>query len=184
MGHSIIEKILARAGERESVRPGDIVEARVDLALANDITAPIAIREFEEAGFEKVFDAGKVALVPDHFTPNKDIKAAQQSKLLREFAVRHHLEKYVEVGRVGIEHVILPEFGWVAPGDVVIGLPSTGLHTNGYSLARKVIFAKAGLRPNDRLPGANRTVADALLAIHRSYLKPVTAVMKSPSGSM
>jgi len=129
MGHSIIEKILARAGERESVRPGDIVEARVDLALANDITAPIAIREFEEAGFEKVFDAGKVALVPDHFTPNKDIKAAQQSKLLREFAVRHQLEKYVEVGRMGIEHVILPEFGWVAPGDVVIGADS---HTCTY----------------------------------------------------
>jgi len=129
MGGTIIEKILARAGERESVGPGDIVEAKVDLALANDITAPLAIAEFEKAGFERVFDRTRVALVPDHFTPNKDIKAAEQSKLVREFAGRHGIEKYVEVGRMGIEHVILPEFGWVAPGDVVVGADS---HTCTY----------------------------------------------------
>jgi 3-isopropylmalate/(R)-2-methylmalate dehydratase large subunit len=129
MGNTIIEKILARAGGREAVRPGDIVEAQVDLALANDITAPLAIAEFEKAGFERVFDPSKIALVPDHFAPNKDIKAAAQSKLMREFAARHGIEKHVEVGRMGIEHVILPEFGWVAPGDVVVGADS---HTCTY----------------------------------------------------
>jgi len=129
MGHTITEKILARAGGRESVSPGDIVEAQVDLALANDITAPLAIDEFEKAGFERVFDPTKVALVPDHFAPNKDIKTAGQTKQMREFARRHGIEKHVEVGRMGIEHVILPEFGWVAPGDVVIGADS---HTCTY----------------------------------------------------
>jgi 3-isopropylmalate/(R)-2-methylmalate dehydratase large subunit len=129
MGHTITEKILARASGRESVRPGDIVEAQVDLALANDITAPIAIAEFEKAGFDRVFDPAKVALVPDHFAPNKDIKTAGQVKLIREFARAYGIEKYVEVGRMGIEHVILPEFGWVAPGDVVIGADS---HTCTY----------------------------------------------------
>jgi len=88
MGHTIVEKILARAAGREAVSPGDIVEAKVDLALANDVTAPIAIAEFEKAGFSHVFDPAKIALVPDHFTPNKDIKAAAQSKLMREFARR------------------------------------------------------------------------------------------------
>ncbi len=129
MGHTIVEKILARAAGRDEVAPGDIVEARVDLALANDVTAPIGIAEFEKAGFERVFDPAKVVLVPDHFTPNKDIKAAGQAKLMREFARRQRLEHYWEVGRVGIEHVLLPEQGLVAPGDVVIGADS---HTCTY----------------------------------------------------
>ena len=109
--------------------PGDIIEAKVDLALANDITAPIAIAEFEKAGFTKVFDPARIALVPDHFTPNKDIKAAAQSKIMREFAREHGIEHYCEVGRVGIEHVLLPDQGLVAPGDVVIGADS---HTCTY----------------------------------------------------
>jgi 3-isopropylmalate/(R)-2-methylmalate dehydratase large subunit len=129
MGHTIVEKILARAAGRDAVSPGDIVEARVDLALANDVTAPIGIAEFEKAGFTKVFDATKIALVPDHFTPNKDIKAAAQAKLIREFAKRHQIKNYWEVGRVGIEHVLLPEQGLVAPGDVIIGADS---HTCTY----------------------------------------------------
>jgi len=129
MGSTIIEKILARAGERAAVKPGEIVEAKVDLALANDITAPIGIAEFEKAGFERVFDPAKVVLVPDHFTPNKDIKAAAQSKILRDFARRHGLEHYWEVGRVGIEHVLLPEQGLVSPGDVIVGADS---HTCTY----------------------------------------------------
>ena len=128
MGHTIVEKILARAGGRAEVSPGDIVEARVDLALANDVTGPLAIDEFEKAGFTKVFDPAKIALVPDHFTPNKDIKAASQNKRMREFA-RRHGTAYWEVGRVGIEHVLLPELGLVAPGDVVIGADS---HTCTY----------------------------------------------------
>ncbi len=129
MGHTIVEKILARAAGRDAVSPGDIVEARVDLALANDVTAPIGIAEFEKAGFTKVFDPTKIALVPDHFTPNKDIKAAAQAKLIREFAKRHGIKNYWEVGRVGMEHVLLPEQGLVAPGDVVIGADS---HTCTY----------------------------------------------------
>jgi 3-isopropylmalate/(R)-2-methylmalate dehydratase large subunit len=128
MGHTIVEKILARAGGRDQVSPGDIVEAKVDLALANDVTGPLAIAEFQKAGFTKVFDPARIALVPDHFTPNKDIKAASQNKLMREFARRHAIA-YWEVGRVGIEHVLLPEQGLVAPGDVVIGADS---HTCTY----------------------------------------------------
>src|SRR5450756_2314520 len=107
MGSTITEKILARAAGRDEVHAGDIIEAKVDLALANDITAPLAIAEFEKAGFTKVFDPARIALVPDHFTPNKDIKAAGQSKKMREFARKHEIVNYFEVGRVGIEHVLL-----------------------------------------------------------------------------
>ncbi len=129
MGSTITEKILARAAGRDEVHAGDIIEAKIDLALANDITAPLAIAEFEKAGFDKVFDPARIALVPDHFTPNKDIKAAGQSKKMREFARRHEIVNYFEVGRVGIEHVLLPDTGMVAPGDVVIGADS---HTCTY----------------------------------------------------
>ncbi len=129
MGSTITEKILARAAGAGEVHAGDIIEAKVDLALANDITAPLAIAEFEKAGFTKVWDPARIALVPDHFTPNKDIKAAAQSKLMREFARRHEIVNYFEVGRVGIEHVLLPDTGMVAPGDVVIGADS---HTCTY----------------------------------------------------
>jgi 3-isopropylmalate/(R)-2-methylmalate dehydratase large subunit len=129
MGSTITEKILARAAGREEVRAGDIIEARIDLALANDITAPLAIAEFEKAGFTKVWDPARIALVPDHFTPNKDIKAAGQAKMMREFARKHEIVNYFEIGRVGIEHVLLPDTGMVAPGDVVIGADS---HTCTY----------------------------------------------------
>lgn len=129
MGSTLTEKILARAAGRDEVHAGDIIEAQVDLALGNDITAPLAIAEFEKAGFTKVFDPARIALVPDHFTPNKDIKAAGQSKKLREFARKHEIVNYFEVGRVGIEHVLLPDTGMVAPGDVVVGADS---HTCTY----------------------------------------------------
>ena len=129
MGQTITEKILARAAGRDEARAGDIVEARVDLAMANDITAPLAIAEFENAGFDKVFDPARIALVPDHFTPNKDIKTAGQVKKVREFARKHGVAHFFETGRVGIEHVILPDMGMVAPGDVVVGADS---HTCTY----------------------------------------------------
>jgi 3-isopropylmalate/(R)-2-methylmalate dehydratase large subunit len=129
MGQTITEKILARAAGEDEVRAGDIVEAKVDLALANDITAPLAIAEFENAGFDTVFDPARIALVPDHFTPNKDIKTAGQVKKVREFARRHGVAHFFETGRVGIEHVILPDMGLVAPGDVVVGADS---HTCTY----------------------------------------------------
>jgi len=129
MGSTITEKILARAAGRDEVAAGDIIEAKVDMVLANDITAPLGIAEFEKAGFTKVFDPAKIALVPDHFTPNKDIKAAGQAKIMREFARKHGIVNYFEVGRVGIEHVLLPDLGMIAPGDVVIGADS---HTCTY----------------------------------------------------
>ena len=118
----------ARRGARRG-HAGDIIEAKIDLALANDITAPLAIAEFEKAGFTKVWDPARIALVPDHFAPNKDIKAAGQAAKMREFARKHEIVNYFEVGRMGIEHVLLPDTGMVAPGDVVIGADS---HTCTY----------------------------------------------------
>jgi 3-isopropylmalate/(R)-2-methylmalate dehydratase large subunit len=129
MGMTITEKILAAHCGRDAVRPGDYILADVDLCLGNDITAPIAIEEFEKAGFGKVWDPARIALVPDHFTPNKDIEAATLAKTLREFARKHGLKHYWEVGRVGIEHALLPEQGVVGPGDLIIGADS---HTCTY----------------------------------------------------
>ncbi len=126
---TVTEKILARASGQDEVRPGDFINARLDLALANDITAPLAIREFEAAGLTDVWDPERVVMVCDHFVPNKDIKSAEQSKLVRDFARRQGLANFFDVGRMGIEHVILPEKGLVVPGDVVIGADS---HTCTY----------------------------------------------------
>ncbi|MCX6357505.1 MAG: 3-isopropylmalate dehydratase large subunit [Candidatus Aureabacteria bacterium] len=129
MGMTITEKILAAHAGVECVSPGEIIMASVDIALGNDITAPIAIREFRETGAGKVFDRARVVLVADHFTPNKDIKSAEQSKLLRDFAREQGLTHYYDVGRCGIEHALLPEQGIVGPGDLVIGADS---HTCTY----------------------------------------------------
>ncbi len=126
---TITEKILAAHAGKKEVVPGEIISAVVDLVLGNDITAPVAIREFEKLGADSVFDPEKVALVPDHFTPNKDIKSAGQVKVMREFAQKHGLPHYFEVGRMGIEHCLLPEAGLVGPGDLVIGADS---HTCTY----------------------------------------------------
>jgi len=124
------EKILASHADRDEVHPGQILEACVDLALGNDITAPIAIHAFKgELGGGKVFDPEKVVLVPDHFTPNKDIKSAEQAKVLREFAREQKLLHYFEIGEMGVEHALLPELGLVGPGDLVIGADS---HTCTY----------------------------------------------------
>ena len=131
MGMTITEKILARACGREAVQAGEFINARLDLALANDITAPLAIKEFEAAGAEKVWDPERVVLVCDHFVPNKDIKSAEQAKFVRDFARRQGLSNFYDVGRMGIEHVILPEKGLVVPGDVVIGADS---HTCTYGV--------------------------------------------------
>ncbi|HHT9135970.1 MAG TPA: 3-isopropylmalate dehydratase large subunit [Candidatus Wunengus sp. YC60] len=129
MGMTITEKIIAAHAGLKEVHPGQFVYANVDICLGNDITAPIAIEEFEKAGVGNVFDPEKIVLVPDHFTPNKDIKSAQQSKSLRIFAEKHRLKHYFEIGRMGIEHALLPEKGIVAPGDLVIGADS---HTCTY----------------------------------------------------
>jgi len=129
MGMTMAEKILADHAGVEFVEPGQFVDVTVDVVLANDITAPIAIREFDRIGVEKVFDRERVILIPDHFTPNKDIESATQCKVLRDFARRQNLTHYFEVGRMGIEHVLLPERGLVLPGEVVVGADS---HTCTY----------------------------------------------------
>jgi len=129
VGMTLAEKILAAHAGVDTVSPGQIIETNVDLVLANDITAPIAIREFEKIGVTGVFDRDKVVLVPDHFAPNKDIRSAEQCRIVREFARRQRLTHYFEVGRMGIEHVLLPEQGLVLPGDLVIGADS---HTCTY----------------------------------------------------
>jgi 3-isopropylmalate/(R)-2-methylmalate dehydratase large subunit len=129
MGMTITEKILAGHAGKAEVVPGELINAKLDLVLGNDITAPVGIKEFERIGVGQVFDPNKIALVPDHFTPNKDIKSAEQSKLLREFARKYGIVNYFEVGEMGIEHCLLPEKGLVLPGDLVIGADS---HTCTY----------------------------------------------------
>lgn len=129
MPMTMTQKIIAKAAGLKNVRPGQLVEANVDLVLGNDITAPVAIKEFENAGFKEVFHKEKIALVPDHFTPNKDIKSAQQVKLLREFARKTDIKYFFEIGQMGIEHALLPELGLVVAGDLVIGADS---HTCTY----------------------------------------------------
>ena len=128
MGMTMTQKILAKHAGLASVKPGDLITCRLDRVLANDITAPPAIAEFNKIG-HPVFDKDKIALVPDHFTPNKDIKSAGLAKIVRDFAKKHQITHYFEVGRVGIEHVLLPEQGIVAPGMVTIGADS---HTCTY----------------------------------------------------
>jgi len=139
VGHTLAEKIIAAHlvdGEGNAtpdnssdVRPGNLVQVAVDVVLSNDITAPIAIREFEKLGVDHVFDPDKVVMVADHFAPNKDIKSAEQCARLRQFARAQKLRHYFDVGRMGIEHVLLPEQGLVVPGDLVVGADS---HTCTY----------------------------------------------------
>ncbi len=126
---TITEKILAAHTEKTEVTPGEFIEAKVDLALGNDVTAPIAIDAFEKLRIEKVFDSERLVLIPDHYAPNKDILSAQQCKMLREFAKKQQLKYYFEVGRMGVEHALLPEQGLTLPGDLIIGADS---HTCTY----------------------------------------------------
>ncbi len=126
---TITEKILAAHAGLDVVRPGQIIKAKVDFALANDITAPLAIKAFKAAGGKKVFDKDRIALILDHFTPNKDIPSAIQCQEVREFAYEQNITHFYDVGQVGIEHVFLPEKGLVLPGDLVIGADS---HTCTY----------------------------------------------------
>jgi len=125
---NITEKILAAHAGKKEVSPGEFINSRVDMIVSNDITAPIAIREFRRLGVAKVFDPSRIVMVPDHFVPNKDIPSAEQAKLMRDFCREQGIH-YFEVGQMGIEHVLLPEQGLVLPGDVVIGADS---HTCTY----------------------------------------------------
>ncbi|WP_300413455.1 3-isopropylmalate dehydratase large subunit [uncultured Oscillibacter sp.] len=129
MGMTMTQKILARHAGLDSVRAGQLIQAKLDLVLGNDITTPVAVNEFEAAGFDRVFDKSRIALVMDHFAPNKDIKAAAQCKQCRAFARRFDIDNFFDVGEMGIEHALLPEKGLVAPGEAVIGADS---HTCTY----------------------------------------------------
>lgn len=129
MGQTITQKILAAHCGKDTVEPGELINARLDLVLGNDITAPIAIREFAKIGAETVFDKERVALVPDHSTPNKDIKSAELVKILRDFSRKHNITNFFEIGKMGVEHTLLPDEGLVLPGDAIIGADS---HTCTY----------------------------------------------------
>jgi 3-isopropylmalate/(R)-2-methylmalate dehydratase large subunit len=129
MGYTITEKILLKHSDAKSVHPGQFIDAKVDLCLGNDITAPLAIEEFEKAGAKSVFDKKKVVLVPDHFAPAKDSKSANHCRMLADFSKKYGIKNYFEVGRMGIEHALLPEMRLVLPGDLIIGADS---HTCTY----------------------------------------------------
>lgn len=129
MGYTIAEKILLAHTDKKHIRPGEFIQAKIDLALGNDITAPLAIEKFRKLGFRRVFNPNKIALVPDHFTPAKDLESANQAKVLARFAREQNIKNYFEVGCMGIEHALLPERKLVLPGDLVIGADS---HTCTY----------------------------------------------------
>ncbi len=129
MGMTVSQKILAVHAGKEFVAPGELINCKLDVVLGNDVTAPVAIAEFEKLGINQVFDQEKIVLVPDHFTPNKDIKSAEQSKIMRDFARQLGIKHYFEIGCMGIEHCLLPEQGLVLPGDLIIGADS---HTCTY----------------------------------------------------
>ncbi len=129
MGMTISQKILAYHAGKKHVEPGELINCRVDVILGNDVTSPVAISEFARLGLDKVHDPDSIVLVPDHFTPNKDIKSAEQAKIVRDFARRFGIKYYFDVGQMGIEHCLLPEQGLVLPGDLIIGADS---HTCTY----------------------------------------------------
>lgn len=129
MGMTMTQKILAHHAGKDFVKPGELIEARLDIVLGNDITTPVAVNEFKKAGFDSVWDKDRIAIVLDHFVPNKDIKAAEQSKQCRTFACEHCVSHFYDVGRMGIEHALLPEQGVVCAGDCIIGADS---HTCTY----------------------------------------------------
>ena len=169
MGMTQTQKILARHAGLESVRAGQLIQAKLDLVLGNDITTPVAINEFEAAGFDRVFDKGKIALVMDHFAPNKDIKAAAQCKQCRAFARRFDIDNYFDVGEMGIEHALLPEKGLVAPGEAVIGADS---HTCTYGALGA--FST----------GVGSTDMGAAMAAGETWFKVPSAIKVNLTGSL
>lgn len=168
MGMTMTEKIFARHAGLDVVVPGQLIKCKVDVVLGNDITAPPAIKEFDRIG-KPVFDKDKIILVPDHFAPNKDIKSAEQSKIMRLFARKHKITHYFEVGRMGIEHVLLPEMGLVAPGEVIIGADS---HTCTYGAVGA--FAT----------GVGSTDMGAAMATGETWFKVPSSIKVELTGSM
>jgi len=169
MGMTMTQKILAAHAGLPVVTAGQLIQAKVDLVLGNDVTAPVAIQEFEKAGIKRVFDREKIALVMDHFTPNKDIKAAEQCKVVREFAKQHAIKHFFDVGKVGVEHALLPELGLVKPGDLVIGADS---HTCTYGALAAV---STGVGSTDMAAG---------MATGTCWLKVPTAIRFVLSGKL
>lgn len=168
---TITEKILAAHAGRDRVHPGEIIEVDVDFALANDITAPMAIRVFEESGAKNIFNPDKIALVPDHFVPNKDIPSAEQAAIMNDFAQNHHIRHYFELGESGIEHIILPEKGLVLPGDLVIGADS---HTCTYG-ALGAFSAGVGSTDLGVIMATGRTwlrVPATIKIVYKGHLRP------------
>ncbi|MDM8157635.1 3-isopropylmalate dehydratase large subunit [Amedibacillus dolichus] len=170
MGMTMTQKILAAHAGLDQVEAGQLIEAQLDMVLGNDITSPVAIKEFEKYGFDQVFDPGKVAMVMDHFAPNKDIKAAQQCKACRTFACAKNIEHFYDVGEMGIEHALLPEKGIVAPGECIIGADS---HTCTYGALAAFSTGvgstdmAAGMATGKcwfKVPGAIRFVLEGTLA--------------------
>jgi len=171
MAMTITEKILAEHAEKDRVRPGELIQVRVDLALANDITAPLAIRVFEKLGSEGVFDRNRIALVLDHFVPNKDIASAQQTRIMTEFARKQDLRFFFDLGEGGIEHVILPEKGLVLPGDLIIGADS---HTCTYG-ALGAFSAGVGSTDLGVIMATGRTwlrVPETVKLVYEGVLRP------------
>ena len=168
MGMTMTEKILAHHAGLDRVEPGQLIKCRVDIVLGNDITGPPGIKEFERIG-KPVFDKDKIVLIPDHFTPNKDIKSAEQSKIMRQFARKHNITHYFEVGRMGIEHVLLPELGLVAPGEVIVGADS---HTCTYGALGA--FAT----------GVGHTDMGATMATGETWFKVPSSIKVELTGSM
>jgi len=164
MGYTIAEKILMAHSGQKSIKPGEFIQADVDVALANDITAPLAIAEFKKSGFAQVFNKNKIVLVPDHFAPAKDLKSANQCKILANFAKEQKIKNYFEIGQMGIEHALLPEAGIVLPGDLIVGADShtctygaLGAYATGMGstdLARAYIDGKCWLK----VPGSLKFV--------------------------
>ena len=171
MGMTITEKILADHAGEKFVEPGQFVNVKLDLVLANDITGPVAIKEFKKLNTPQVFNREKIALVPDHFTPNKDIQSAQQAKELREFAKEQELTNYFEVGEMGIEHALLPEKGLVLPGDLVIGADS---HTCTYGAlgAFSTVVGSTDLAAGMALGETWLMVPESIKFVFKGKLKP------------
>ena len=169
MGMTMTQKILAAHAGLESVRAGQLIQAKLDLVLGNDITTPVAINEFQAAGFDKVFDKSRIALVMDHFAPNKDIKAATQCRQCRTFARRFGIDHYYDVGEMGIEHALLPEKGLVAPGEAVIGADS---HTCTYGALGA--FST----------GVGSTDMGAAMAVGQTWFKVPSAIRVNLTGKL
>lgn len=168
MGMTMTEKILAKHAGKASVNAGDLLISQVDLVLANDITGPPAITEFEKIG-KPVFDKNKIALVPDHFSPCKDIKSATMCKRMRDFARQHQIKNYFEVGRMGIEHALLPDAGLIAPGEIIIGADS---HTCTYGAL------------NALSTGMGQTDIGAAMASGTTWFKVPSAIRVNLTGTL